>query len=59
MKPGDLVKYEDEDGAYFGIVLNLDTDPDNRIIYHIRWNDGTYSHELESTYHEGVIKVIQ
>lgn len=59
MKPGDLVKYEDEDGNYFGIVLNLDADPDNRIIYHIRWNDGTDSYELESTYHEGVIKVIQ
>ena len=60
MEPGNLVMYEDYDGdVYFGYVLYLDTDANNGVYYHIRWNDGTESDEPHRNYRDGVIKVIQ
>ena len=41
MKIGNLVIYEDNYGSQFGIVLCMDTDNYQDVIFKILWDDGS------------------
>jgi hypothetical protein len=60
MKPGDLVKYEDMGSIYYGYVLDVDFDPDDRgwINCKIRWSDGDTTWVYERIPISGMIRVI-
>ena len=41
MEIGNLVKYEDYDGVQLGIVLYMDTDNYQDIVFGVLWDDGS------------------
>ena len=45
MKIGNLVMYEDNYGSQLGIVLCMDTDNYQDVIFKILWDDGSTSLE--------------
>jgi hypothetical protein len=56
MEQGSLVKYEDNHGVELGIVLYMDTDNYQDVIYKILWSDGSTSLEHPTN---SCIEVIQ